>query len=87
MKNVLVLLFLLAGDIEFNPGPRSIPEFESLFSCKDLKCFHQNVCGLQTNFELIMEFLTEWKNTDILTHTQPTDKFEIFNIPGVHLCR
>ena len=77
---------MLAGDIELNPGASQVPELDQLFSCKEFKIFHQNVRGLHAHLELITEFLTEKKNTVILTlsetHTQDTDNFLTFDIPG-----
>ena len=86
LKSSFILLLMLAGDIELNPGPRQVPELDQLFSCKGFKIFHQNVCGLHAHLELITEFLTERKNTDILTvsetQTQDIDNFLVFDIPG-----
>ena len=86
LKSSFILLLVLAGDIELNPGPRQVPELDQLFSCKGFKIFHQNVRGLHAHLELITEFLTERKNTDILTlsetHTQDTDNFLVFDIPA-----
>ena len=76
---------MLAGDVELNPGPRQVPELDQLFSSKGFKIFHLNVRRLHAHLELITEFLTERKNTDILTlsetHTQDTDNFLVFDIP------
>ena len=86
LKSSFILLLMLAGDIELNPGPRQVPELDQLFSCKGFKIFYQNVCGLHAHLELITDFLTERKNKDILTlsttHTQDTDNFLVFDIPG-----
>ena len=86
LKSSFILLLVLAGDIELNPGPRQVPELDQLFSCKGFKIFHQNGLGLHAHLELITEFLTERKNTDILTlsetHTQDTDNFLVFDILG-----
>ena len=76
---------MLAGDIELNPGPRQAPELDQLFSCKGFTIFHQNVRGLHAHLKLITEFLTERKNTDILTpsetHIQDTGNL-VFDIAG-----
>ena len=68
------------------PGPRQVPKIDELFYCNGYKLFHQDVRGLYSNFELITEFLTERKSTDILTlsetHTQDTDNFLVYDIPG-----
>ena len=86
LKSSCILLLVLAGDIELNPGPRQVPELDQLFSCKGFNIFHQNLRGLHAHLELITEFLTERKNADILTlsetHTQDTDNFLVFDIPG-----
>ena len=85
LKSSFILSLVLAGDVELNPGPRQVPELDQLFPSKGFKIFHLNVCGLHAHLELITEFLTERKNTDILTlsetHTQDTDNFLVFDIP------
>ena len=86
LKSSFILLLVLAGDIELNPGPRQVPELDQLFSCKGFEIFHQNVRGLHAHLELISEFLTERKNPEILTlseiHTRDTENFLEFDIPG-----
>ena len=84
LKSSFILLLVLAGDIELNPGPRQVPDLDQLFSCKGFKIFHQNVRGLHAHFEFITEFLTERKNTDILklSETHTIDNFLVFDIPG-----
>ena len=76
---------MLAGDIVPNPGPSQVPELDQIFCCKGYKLFHENV-RLLSNFESITVFLTERNNTYILTlsetHTQDTDNFLVFDIPG-----
>ena len=57
-----IVLLILCGDIEHNPGPVS-----GLFSQKGTKIVHQNVRGLFNNLSNLTCFIDENKNVDIIT--------------------
>ena len=57
-----IVLLILCGDIEYNPGPVS-----DLFSQKGTKIVHQNVRGLFNNLSNLTCFIDENKNVDIIT--------------------
>ena len=51
---LLLLLLLVCGDIETQPGPyRNIPELKTLCSKKGLKMRHINIRGLRGKFDEI----------------------------------
>ena len=72
---VFHFLLLLAGDIEVCPGPNSLnaTEFTQKLSMKGLKIGHQNIRGLEENFEQFELFL---KSNDL----------DIFGLSETHLC-
>ena len=88
-KSLLCMMWLLCGDIESLPGPvrHNSRRDSSLLTCRGLKLFHQNERGLHAKRNLITVFL-RGRDIDFLTlsetHTQNTDNFEIFSIPGYH---
>ena len=45
-ESVCLLLLLLCGDIESQPGPTNNSEFKTLKSKKEIKFCHQNIRGL-----------------------------------------
>ena len=69
------LLLLLSGDIELCPGPdgqRLIPELASLLKEKGMHIFHQNVRGLFSNKDYIVELMESFKKLDIFTLSENT---------------
>ena len=87
-KSLLCMLLPLCEDIESLPGPiRHNTPRDSLLTCRGLKLFHQNLRGLHAKLNLITVFFRS-RDINILalseTHTQNTDNFEIFSIPGYH---
>ena len=53
------LVLLLSGDIEICPGPtpREIPKLDALVKAKGLHIFHQNVRGLFSNQDYLVELI------------------------------
>ena len=90
----LGLLLLLCGDVEPCLGPsqntRFNPEIERLTSKNGVKILHQNVRGLSSNFDHIVELLRSFPNMDVLTlsetHLQQgksdEDPEALYSIPG-----
>ena len=81
-------LLLFCGDIKSLPGLiRLNTQRDSLLICRGFKLFHQNVRGLHAKLNQITVFLCG-RDIDFSTlsetHTQNTDNFEIFSIPGYH---
>ena len=84
------LLLLLSGDIELCPGPdgqRLIPELASLLKEKGMHIFHQNVRGLFSNKDYIVELMESFKKLDIFTLSETHLQNDItygnfFEIPG-----
>ena len=79
-------LLLLCGDIEIQPGPNNV-EMTELMANRGIKVLHQNVRGLFVNFEKIEIFLTNFKNTDILTLSEThinthNNISDLYFIPG-----
>ena len=79
-------LLLLCGDIEIQPGPNNV-EVTELMANRGIKVLHQNVRGLFANFEKIEIFLTNFKNTDILTLSEThinthNNISDLYFIPG-----
>lgn len=84
------MLLLLCGDIKSLPGPiwRN-KRRDSLLTCRDqVISSKRNV--LHAKFNQSTLFLCD-RDTDFLTfsktHTQGTDNFDIFSIPGYHYIR
>ena len=73
----MLLLLLLAGDINGHPGPtttRNIPELSRLLNCKGIKTFHQNVRGLFKNIDKLRALVTDFSNMDIITLSETHKK-------------
>ena len=56
-KSVCLLLLLLCGDIESQPGPTNNSEFKTLISKKGIKFCHQNIRGLYGKTDKVREIL------------------------------
>ena len=65
-KSVCLLLLLLCGDIESQPGPTNNSEFKTLISKKGIKFCHQNIRGLYGKIDEVREILLSY-NFDIFT--------------------
>ena len=79
-----LLLLLMCGDIESQPGPVSnIPQLRDICSRRGLTIFHQNIRGLQGKFDEISYFLQNHK-IDILTLNELfiNNQQLTFSIPG-----
>ena len=90
-KNVCLLILLICGDIETNPGPiRNISCLKDLCSKRGLKLLHQNVRGIQGKFDEI-KILLQQNKFDIFGMTELfTNKIipsSTFNIPGFTFLR
>jgi exonuclease III len=85
---IQLLLLLLSGDIELNPGPiRQVKEMEILSANRGMKLFHQNVRGIFNNISLLSEFFQSFQNNiDIFslseTHLTNDNNLGLYNIPG-----
>ena len=80
MSSILLMLLLLCGDIESQPGPNNLTreEFQQRFlSSKGMKIVHQNIRGILSNFDMLEEFLTSHNSIDIMalseTHLEDTN--------------
>ena len=83
------VLLILSGDIELNPGPRSMPELTKLLRCKGIKIFHQNVRGLFPNIINIRALIHDFRIMDIITLSEThintkscNNNVELYSIPG-----
>ena len=56
-KSVCLLLLLLCGDIESQPGPTNNSEFKTLISKKGIKFCLQNIRGLYAKIDKVREIL------------------------------
>ena len=84
-----MLLLLICGDIESQPGPyRNIPELKTLCSKRGLKICHINIRGLRGKFDEIKNILSYHK-IDILTLNELfLNKEKVkFEIPGFTFIR
>lgn len=89
-RNLIMLLLLLSGDVETCPGPsRSLTreEFKQTLSNKGIKMVHQNIRGLQNNFDELQEFISSLNEIDIIslseTHLLDEDPNEsLFELQG-----
>ena len=84
---MLLLPILLCGDIETQPGPEMLSraQFQTFLSRKGLKITHQNITGLESNFEMLQEFVTSLKKIDIisLSETHLTDEsYSDYSLPS-----
>ena len=64
-----MILLLICGDVEIQPGPQSLSrvEFQEFISRKGMKIVHQNIRGLESNFDMLQEFVESHDKIDILT--------------------
>jgi len=77
-RNLMLLLLLLGGDVETCPGPgqRSLTreEFKQSLKHRGINMVHQNIRGLQNNFDILQEFVMSHNEIDIFslseTHLQ-----------------
>ena len=62
------------GDTEVCPGPtpREIPELDALLEAKGLYIFHQNVKGLLSNKDYLVELIDSFKKVQVFTLTRHT---------------
>ena len=84
-KSVYMLLILLAGDIETNPGPSFEDALRALCMKCGLKIFHQNICGLSGKFDEVRQMLLSRNRIDVLGMTETflsTESKKDFSIPG-----
>ena len=81
----------MAGDVESCPGPvtnfiLSREEFKQEISGKGLKMGHQNIRGIEANFDLFEEFLRSRDELDIIalseTHIRNNFITDHLNIKG-----
>ncbi|WP_215898175.1 hypothetical protein, partial [Acinetobacter baumannii] len=71
-KTLSLLIILLAGDVEINPGPTCQDNtycdvLSEMLKSKGIHVCHQNMRGLFTNFNSIYEFITSTNRLDIIT--------------------
>ena len=69
-NSILLMLLILCGDIESQPGPNQFTreEFQPKFlSGKGLKIVHQNIRGILSNLDTLEEFITSHSNIDIIS--------------------
>ena len=66
---MFMILLLICGDVEVQPGPQSLSrvEFQEFISRKGMKIVHQNIRGLESNFDMLQEFVESHDKIDILT--------------------
>ena len=86
-KSILLLLILLCGDIETQPGPEPLSraQFQKILLRKGLKITYQNIRVLESNFEMLQEFVTSLKKIDIisLSETHLTDEcYSDYSLPS-----
>ena len=60
---------MVCGDVEIQPGPQSVSrvEFQEFTSRKGMKIVHQNIRGLESNFDMLQKFFESQDKIDILT--------------------
>ena len=63
----LLMLLLLSGDIHPCPGPITIQEINNFCKSRGLKCFHQNIRGLQGKYDEVKNILIHCKKVDIFS--------------------
>ena len=69
-NSILLMLLILCGDIESQPGRNQFTreEFQQKFlSGKGLKIVHQNIRGILSNLDTLEEFITSHSNIDIIS--------------------
>ena len=86
----LLMLLLLSGDIHPCPGPITIQEINNFCKSRGLKCFHQNICGLQGKYDEVKNILIDCKKVDIFSLSEifiNDDTVIDFEIPGYKLIK
>ena len=86
----LLMLLLLSGDIHPCPGPITIQEINNFCKSRGLKCFHQNIRGLQGKYDEVKNILIHYKKVDIFSHSEiftNDDTVIDFEIPGYELIK
>ena len=76
-KSVCLLLLLLCGNIESQPGPTNNSEFETLISKKGINFCHQNIRGLYGKIEEVQEILSY--NFDIFSLSETSISKDFHN--------
>ena len=88
-KYVVAMIILLSGDISLNPGPRMFQNIQNedgshhslgmdkLLRCRGIKVFHQNIRGLISHKDTLVEFLSRFEN----------DQIHIFGVSETHLSK
>ena len=66
-SDILLVLLLLCGDIETQPGPPSLSraQFQEIISKRGLKIVHQNIRGLECNFDMLQDLIESCEGIDI----------------------
>ena len=86
----LLMLLLLSGDIHPCPGPITIQERKKFCKSRGLKCFHQNIRGLQGKYDEVKNILIHCKKVDIFSLSEifiNDDTVIDFEIPGYELIK
>ena len=88
---ICMLLLLLCGDIETQPGPLcTSKDLKKICKNKGLKIFHQNIRGLHGKFDEVSDLLTN-NRIDVLCLTElflnKIISSTVFNIPGFTFLR
>ena len=60
-----LMLLLLSGDIHPCPGPTTMQDINNFCKARGLKCFHQNIRGLQGKYDEVKNILIQCKKIDI----------------------
>ena len=86
----LLMLLLLSGDIHPCPGPTTMQDINNFCKARGLKCFHQNIRGLQGKYDEVKNILTQCKRIDIFSLSEifiNEDTVIDFEIPGYELIK
>ena len=84
------MLLLISGDIHPCPGPITIQEINHFCKSTGLKCFHQNIRGLQGKYDEVKNILIHCKKVDIFSLSEifiNDDTAIDFEIPGYELIK
>ena len=65
-SSAFFILLLIAGDVEYNPGPYDSAELQNLLDSRGIKLFHLNVCDLFSKISEILLFLQNTSKVDFL---------------------